>query len=133
VLAARKRENRRFGGPILVVDDNAEIREAMAIDLQTVGFDVRLAVNGADGLRAAREWPRPNLILLDLMMPVMDGWTFREQQLADRELRRIPVILFSARGDAARHGRVLHAAASLEKPVDLDRLHQVIEQVCAAA
>jgi CheY-like chemotaxis protein len=132
VLAARATKASHPDGPILVVDDNAEIREAISTDLESAGFDVRLAADGEAGLVAAREWPRPCLILLDLMMPVMDGWTFRERQLADPQLRGIPVVVFSARGDADRHGRVLHAAAALEKPVDLDKLHQVVEQVCAA-
>ena len=131
-MLAGRIDTRSCDGPILLVDDNADMREAIALDLESIGFTVRVAANGDEGLLAAREAPRPCAILLDLMMPVMDGWTFRERQLADPELRDIPVIVFSARGDADRQGRALRAAAALEKPVDLDKLHQLFEHLRAA-
>jgi CheY-like chemotaxis protein len=112
--------------PILVVEDDESIRVALTTELASHGLRVTTAADGSEALARAREWPQPCLILLDLSMPVMDGWTFRANQLADETIRDIPVIVLSARGDADRQGRVLNAVAALEKPVDLDRLHSVL-------
>jgi CheY-like chemotaxis protein len=116
----------RVTDPILVVEDDEHIRVALTTELTSHGLRVAAAADGHEALARAREWPRPCLILLDLTMPGMDGWTFRANQLADKSIRDIPVIVLSARGDADRQGRVLQAVAALEKPVDLDRLHSVL-------
>src|SRR3954462_14953231 len=87
------------GGRILVVDDDADVREGIAIALADEGYDVLAAQNGADALAMLRnlggEAP-PEAILLDMTMPVMDGATFRERQLEDPRLASIPVIFCSA-------------------------------------
>jgi CheY-like chemotaxis protein len=63
-------------------------------------------------------------------MPVMDGWQFRAQQIVDPRLADIPVIVLTARGDADRQARSLGVAAALSKPVDLDKLHDVLAEHC---
>ena len=116
--------------PILVVEDNADVREAQAIILESVGYRTVEAENGDHALRvlhAAAE--RPCLILLDLMMPVMDGIEFRRAQLADPTLADIPVVIVSA-FDRAAEAADLHVSGYVPKPVDYDRLLATVEQHC---
>ena len=105
---------------ILIIDDDDDIREVAAMSLETVGrFEVICAVNGADGLKRARS-DVPDAILLDVMMPGMDGpTTFRALRDAD-VTRHIPVIMLSAKAHAADAGALhaLGAAAVLAKPFD---------------
>ena len=83
---------------ILVVDDDASIRAAMRELLETEGYDVTEAANGLAALGKLRAGLRPAVILLDLMMPVMDGWDLRTEQLRDPELAAIPVLIVTAAG-----------------------------------
>jgi len=83
---------------ILVVDDDASIRTAMRELLETEGYDVTEAANGLAALGKLRAGLRPAVILLDLMMPVMDGWDLRTEQLRDPELAGIPVLIVTAAG-----------------------------------
>ena len=100
----------------LVVEDDHLIREAIAEALDEEGFEVVEAANGKEALDKLHA-ERASLVLLDLMMPVMDGWQFREAQLHDPELSHIPVVVLSAVKDenvpAERH---------FSKPCDLDEL-----------
>ena len=108
---------------LLVVEDNADIRECFGVLLEGEGFEAILAVNGADALARLDEMTTlPDFILLDLMMPVMDGFEFRAKQRADVRVAHIPVVVISAdpRLDA-RHD-VLAAYAFLRKPCDIDLL-----------
>jgi CheY-like chemotaxis protein len=116
--------------PVLLVEDDRLLRDAMRIELQSVGLRVMTAANGEEALAVAREGPRPSVIVLDLNMPVMDGWQFRAQQIVDPRLADIPVIVLTARGDADRQARSLGVAAALSKPVDLDKLHDVLAEHC---
>src|SRR5690348_9563693 len=84
---------------ILVVDDDVDTREILTLLFTTRGYIVDTAADGAQALRAARRGPPPCVILLDLMMPVMDGETFRRAQLADAQLQDIPVLCISGRHD----------------------------------
>src|SRR4051812_45843617 len=79
------------GGRVLIVDDNPDIRYVLAEILRDHGFTVDTAPNGQAALLVLYHRPRPHLILLDLTMPVMDGWEFRRQQEQDPELSSIPV------------------------------------------
>jgi CheY-like chemotaxis protein len=88
-----------------VVEDDPCIREALLIELETVGFRVATAANGKEALAAIRKGPRPSVIVTDLMMPVMDGWQLRAELLRDRKLASIPVVVLTARGDAERQAR----------------------------
>ncbi|HWX35745.1 MAG TPA: response regulator, partial [Steroidobacteraceae bacterium] len=85
---------------ILVVEDERGQREALAEVLSRLGYEVQCAANGSEALELMRHSESlPGLILLDLMMPVMDGWEFRAQQRKDRALADVPVVVLSALGD----------------------------------
>src|SRR5512142_2938239 len=96
---------------VLIVEDDVDIRETLGELLATAGYETAGAANGLDGLAAARRAP-PDLIVLDLMMPVMDGWEFRSAQRRDPALASIPVIVISASAPAA----AIDADTYLEKP-----------------
>jgi signal transduction histidine kinase len=117
---------------ILIVEDDADIREDLADFLRADGYDVVTTENG----RAARDWLQhvgvlPDVILLDLMMPVMDGWQFRAEQLQDTTLARIPVVVLSGAGDVRREATALGAAGYVAKPFKLDSLLGVVHQAVA--
>lgn len=114
---------------VLVIDDDRDIRETLQEILETEGYEVKTARNGADGLARAREL-RPALILLDLFMPVMDGAEFRQQQLKDAELAHIPVVIVSAAAGLEERIAALGVAAHLEKPLDLDHLFEIVGRYC---
>ena len=99
--------------------------------LQIGGFSTVGAENGAEGLRALKVH-HPCLILLDLSMPVMDGWHFREHQrrLQEPELAHTPVVVLSALSDCREHARALGALDAIPKPVDFDRLLDTVKQHC---
>jgi CheY-like chemotaxis protein len=113
---------------VLVVDDDPGVREVLELSLLTEGYEVQAAANGREALAVLQRW-RPDLILLDLMMPVLDGWSFRAEQLARRGLSDIPVIVLSAGAAVRRHAQVLAAADVLEKPFDLDTLLRIVRSV----
>jgi CheY-like chemotaxis protein len=106
---------------ILVIDDDDDTRATLCMVLEPEGYEVAEAPNGARALEMLREGMRPGLILLDLMMPVVNGWEFREQQLADPALADIPVVVFSAYADVQRT-EAMGADAYLKKPLGLDTL-----------
>ena len=81
---------------VLIVDDDAEVAEEIATFLSDQGFVTEVAPNGGQAIARLREGMRPDLILLDLMMPIMDGWEFRAFQRADPNLAQVPVIAMSA-------------------------------------
>jgi CheY-like chemotaxis protein len=119
---------RRCGG-VLVVEDDADILRAVVQVLEDEGYAVRAAENGRVALAALREpgAPKPCVILLDLMMPVMDGWAFRAEQLRDPALSDIPVIVLTADGAAAEKISLMHGAGALRKPVELLTLLDAIQ------
>ena len=112
---------------VLVVDDQEAIRDTLQTALDDEGFTVECASNGREALDILERW-QPCVILLDLMMPVMDGWTFREEQR--RAGNTVPIVLLSAAGELDRHQGMLNAAAIIPKPFDLDRVISAIEGVC---
>jgi CheY-like chemotaxis protein len=116
---------------ILVVEDDTAIRQTIAELLEDEGFAVECAVNGADALARLERSAAPALILLDLTMPVMDGWTFRETQRRDPRYARIPtVIVTAAHAGDPRAADPLAPAAYLAKPFDLDRLLATVHRLC---
>jgi CheY-like chemotaxis protein len=121
------------GSRILVVEDDPAIRQTVAEVLADEGFDVACAVNGADALAHLAAATVPDLILLDLSMPVMDGWAFRSAQRSDPRLAQIPTVVVSAsHGADARSLAALAPDAFLAKPFDLDRLLATIDEHCVA-
>jgi len=105
-------------GPILIVDDNDEVREALGALLESAGHQVLAAADGREALAFLRrcEVP-PCLVLLDLMMPGLNGWDFRAEQIRDERLAAIPVIVLSAH-PLAMDAKNMGAAAVLLKPFD---------------
>jgi CheY-like chemotaxis protein len=114
---------------VLVVDDDRDIRETLQEILETEGYEVQTARNGADGLERARA-SRPALILLDLFMPVMDGAEFRQRQLQDTALADIPVVVVSAAAGLEERIAALRVAGHLEKPLDIEHLFDVVGRYC---
>ena len=114
---------------ILVVEDDEGIRESIIMLLEEHGFQATGAPDGRSALLALRAATElPGLILLDLMMPVLDGWAFRTQQLADPRLAAIPVVILSATNEPARAARDLHVEEILQKPLDVPRLLSVVDR-----
>jgi two-component system, chemotaxis family, chemotaxis protein CheY len=86
-------------GPVMIVDDDQDIRDALSEFLEDEGFKVITADNGRDALDLLRGGASPRVILLDLMMPVMDGWSFLKERRKDPSLEKIPVVIITAAGD----------------------------------
>jgi CheY-like chemotaxis protein len=113
--------------PVLVVDDDPETRQLLVRSLELTGIPVVAASNGQEGLeRLARE--EPSLVLLDLMMPVMDGEQFRRLQLRDSRLSRIPTVLMTAVHNAAERARAL-GVGLLPKPLNLDEVIWIVRSI----
>jgi CheY-like chemotaxis protein len=112
---------------VLVIEDDDGVRESLAAVLRDEGYEVELAASGAEALRRLEHEPLPTLILLDLMMPGMDGIDFRRAQLADARLREVPVIIVSARPDVAHQARQLGADDFLRKPMSFEELLHVVQ------
>lgn len=113
---------------VLVVEDDSDSRILLETILTSEGYAVLLAANGAEALAAARD-NDPHVILLDLAMPVMDGFAFRAAQLRDPQLANIPVICVSGRHDAHEIARELNLTACLRKPFSLAEIVLRIENV----
>lgn len=110
--------------PILIVEDDEDLREMMAQLLALEGFKAETAANGREALAYLAQGDRPDVILLDLMMPVMDGWEFRRHQVTDPALAAVPVVVLSAL-EPVRAG-ALEGVAFLKKPLDFDRLLDLV-------
>ena len=111
--------------PLLLVEDDSEIRVMMAIALECDGYRVLTASNGLEALALAQEH-KPSLILLDLMMPVMAGEEFRRRQLAIPSIQSIPVLVVSARHDALATAQRLDAVGCMGKPIDFEALTSIV-------
>ena len=94
------------------------------------GSDVACAGDGREALAELATHPTPDVILLDLAMPVMDGWTFRAEQMRDPHLSQIPVIVISAYRDLSQQVKDLGLIGYLKKPLDLTKLLAIVEQHC---
>ena len=116
----------------MLVEDDFAIRETVADVLEGEGFEVTCASNGAEALRRLGDGSaQPGLILLDLMMPVMDGYQFRSAQSRDPRIADIPVVVFSAGAGPEVCLTPLAPAAYLPKPFELHRLIDVVERYAA--
>jgi CheY-like chemotaxis protein len=116
--------------PVIVVEDDGDIREDVADVLRDEGYEVLTAENGYEALTRLRESSKTCVILLDLMMPVMDGVEFRETQLRDPELAKVPVIVLSGAANARQKAADLKAVDILVKPFKLNALLEAVRKVC---
>jgi CheY-like chemotaxis protein len=112
---------------VLVVDDDEGVRESLALALELEGYAIVRAADGIDALIALRTGARPDVIVLDLEMPIMPGWEFREKQLSDPALAAIPVVVVSA------SSRAVSADRRLTKPFDLDALLCAVRELGGSA
>jgi len=115
---------------ILVVDDDAAIREVVTDILEMSEFQVKTASNGAEALEHIRA-DQPAAVLLDLMMPVMDGWEFLRRCRSDCVCATVPVVVMSAAHDAALAADQYGAQAYLTKPFDMDTVLDVVGRLAA--
>lgn len=116
---------------ILLIEDDPALRTALAEVLEERGYEVACAGNGRQALDALGHAPAPSAILLDLAMPVMDGWAFRTEQQRDPRLASIPTIVLSA--SLHTDGRRFDGpapTATLAKPFDLNRLLDALRRAC---
>jgi CheY-like chemotaxis protein len=116
---------------VLVVDDDPDVRDSVVDVLQAEGYVTLAAGNGLEALRLLRDSKigPPDVILLDLLMPVMDGWTFLAERLKQPTVAAIPVIIMSAYGAPHESNTALANETFLKKPVELATLLQEIERV----
>jgi CheY-like chemotaxis protein len=115
---------------VLIVEDDPDTREMLGKFLELEGFHVESAANGQQALDKLTDGLRPGVIILDLMMPVMDGWQIRKRQMEDPRFAGIPTIVVSAAG-RDRMAQVT-ADAYLAKPIDMDELLTRVAGFCAS-
>jgi CheY-like chemotaxis protein len=120
-------------GTLLLVEDDEPTQSVMKTVLRLSGFEVTTAANGREALDRLRAEPKPGLILLDLMMPGMDGWQFRRRQRQDPGLADIPVVLVSATNDLHEQCQALGADAYLQKPVVFSEMLDLLKRYERAA
>ncbi len=117
---------------ILIVEDDADLREALSEILRDEGYDVAGAAHGGEALDRLRgDFRRPALILLDLTMPVMNGWQFRAEQRRDPDLSDIPVVVLSGGDRLTEQMGPLGIQEYVRKPIELDRLLAAIRRHCS--
>jgi CheY-like chemotaxis protein len=104
--------------PVLIVEDTDDVRDVLEILVRLEGFEVRTARDGQEALVEMRREPAPCVVLLDLHMPVMDGYEFRAQQRLDATLMQVPVILYSGDHDVARAAATMGVEGYFQKPFD---------------
>jgi CheY-like chemotaxis protein len=117
---------------VLVIDDDPDVRRLLAAYLEVEGFTVSTAANGSEALHQLHASAPPNVILLDLMMPVMDGAQFRREQQSTPALQHIPVVCVSAQHDASAVAARLGVHGCLTKPFDLEAVADAVRRCCAA-
>lgn len=119
-------------GTVLVVDDDKDILDIMRMVLEGSGYRMMEARDGTEALALLRVH-RPCVIFLDLMMPGMDGFRFRELQQQDPTLASIPVVVISGAGDLVAKSAAVGAAGYLVKPPELERVLQTVARHCRSA
>jgi CheY-like chemotaxis protein len=113
---------------ILLVEDDDDIRSTLKEVLELEGYNVATAAHGQEAFTRLEEIERPCVILLDLMMPVMNGWEFLEKQKESARFASIPVLVVSAAGDKARSAS---AQGFVKKPIEVDGLLEMIKKYCS--
>lgn len=117
-----------MANPVLIVEDDALVRESLQMVLEAYDFSVLSASNGKEALDILKSGTAVCLVLLDIMMPVMNGWDFLEAKAADEKLAEIPVVILSAAD--ARHPVAKLAVSFLPKPISVDSLVHVLQKYC---
>jgi two-component system, cell cycle response regulator DivK len=119
---------------VLIVEDNENNGKMLQRRLARRGHDVAVAADGAQGLALVRAEPAPDVVLMDMSLPVMDGWAVTRQLKADPATRAIPVIALTAHAMAGDRERALEAGCDEfeTKPIDLDRVEKKMEALAAA-
>jgi CheY-like chemotaxis protein len=113
---------------VLVVDDDPDIRDSLRDVLEERGYEVSTVANGREALDLLKSTsPQPCVILLDLMMPVMDGMQFRKEQKRDPSIANIPLVVITATG---KRPVLVDAVDLVMKPLDITRLFEAIERYC---
>lgn len=112
---------------VLIVDDEEAIRETLRMTLELEGYEVHTAEHGRAALEALEGTPRPGVILVDLMMPIMNGWDFIAAVMQDCRFSTIPILVLTAFPDRAG---ALPAQSVLSKPISLDVLLSVVHDYC---
>jgi CheY-like chemotaxis protein len=107
---------------VLVVEDDRDVRDALGLVLEDEGYEVVMAANGKEALGLLGTGLRPNVVLLDLMMPIMSGWEMREQMLRDPGIADIPTIVITGDTRAAQRTADLRVVACIAKPFEVDDL-----------
>lgn len=116
---------------IMIIEDSSDIQELVKMLYESEGYSVAAAPEGRKALELLRELDAlPSFILLDLMMPVMDGYEFRREQLNDSDLAAIPVVVMTADANAEAKAKSLNAADFLKKPVEVAALLELAEKYC---
>jgi CheY-like chemotaxis protein len=119
------------GGDVLVVEDNQDMANALLRLLHIAGYRARHAEHGLAALEAAAE-QRPALVLLDMLMPVMDGWQCA-RELRARYGRDLPIVVISAAENVQSRGKEIGADEVLPKPFDMGRLLEIVGRYASAA
>jgi CheY-like chemotaxis protein len=122
----------KSGASVLLVEDDLDIAEAILDVLMDEGYQVSHATNGREALELLHTQPRPGVILLDLMMPEMDGPQFRAEQMRDPKLSGIPVVVLSADRLIAQKAHELGVWGFVTKPLHPEQLVSIVEQTTSA-
>lgn len=117
--------------PILVIEDDQALREAICDVLRDEGYATVNADTGETALALMRSGSQPSLVLLDLMMPTMNGWQFRQEQLSDPTIADIPVVVMTASRNL--EGRPIDAQRILHKPVSISAIVAAIDDLLPSA
>jgi CheY-like chemotaxis protein len=117
-------------GRVLIIDDDPDVRELFQDILRGAGFDAVVAESGAQGLAVLRSDPQIRVVLLDLLMPEMDGWRFRHHQLSQPQFAAIPTVIVTGAPLGGAAHEQLQAADYLSKPVPREQLIGAVAKYC---
>lgn len=116
--------------PVLVVEDNNDVREMIRVLLELEGYTVVTAADGTDAIATLRRGLNPCVIILDLTMPGKDGYQVRQEQLQDSALAAIPVIVCSGDIEVAAKAKALGAVGYYHKPIEVDGFLGIVARYC---
>jgi CheY-like chemotaxis protein len=117
-------------GSILIVEDEPDVRETLAAVFEEEGYHVACAPHGAEALSCLHRCPLPGIILLDLQMPVMDGWEFSRRQRQHPAVATIPLIILTGAYEDMRRPAPAGAVGYFMKPYNIDALINVVARAC---